>query len=92
MLNSKERAALRAKVHHENAIFQVGKEGVTPAFVAGVRDALEVRELIKIDVLDTCELDVREAAEVVASRCGAQVVQTIGRKFVIYKKAKSKKE
>lgn len=92
MLSSKDRAALRAKAHHLNAIFQIGKEGTSPAFVAGVRDALEARELIKIDVLDNCELDVREAAEIVASRCGAEVVQVIGRKFVIYKEKKSKKE
>ena len=92
MLTSKERAALRAKAHHLNAIFHVGKEGVSPSFVAGVRDALEARELIKIDVLDNCELDAKEAAEIVASRSGAQIVQVIGRKFVLYKKSKSKQE
>jgi len=92
MLTSKERAALRAKAHRLSAIFHVGKEGVSPTFVQGVRDALEARELIKIDVLDNCELDIHTAAEMVASRSGAQIVQTIGRKFVLYKKSKSKKE
>jgi len=92
MLTSKERAALRAKAHHLSAIFHIGKEGASPAFVAGVRDALEARELIKINILDNCELDVQAAAEIVASRSGAEVVQTIGRKFVLYKKAKKAKE
>ena len=91
MLTSKERAELRAKAHHLNAIFHVGKDGVSPPFVAGVRDALEARELIKIDILDNCPLDVKEAAEIVASRSGAEIVQIIGRKFVLYKKSKEKK-
>ncbi|MCL2168671.1 MAG: ribosome assembly RNA-binding protein YhbY [Defluviitaleaceae bacterium] len=92
MLNSKDRAMLRGKAHHLNAIFHVGKDGVSPAFVAGVRDALEARELIKIDVLDNCELDVGQAAEMVASRSGAEIVQIIGRKFVLYRKSKTRKE
>jgi len=92
MLTSKERANLRAKAHHLNAIFHVGKEAVSPPFVAGVRDALEARELIKINVLDNCELEVATAAEMTASRSGAEIVQIIGRKFVLYKKSKSIKE
>ena len=92
MLSSKDRATLRAKAHHLNAIFHIGKDGVSPAFVTGIRDALEARELVKIDVLDNCLLDIREAAEIVASRSGAEVVQIIGRKFVLYKKSNSKKD
>ncbi|MDR2168337.1 MAG: ribosome assembly RNA-binding protein YhbY [Clostridiales bacterium] len=92
MLNSKDRAALRARAHHLTAIFHVGKGGVTPAMIAGVREALEARELIKIALLDNCELEVKEAAEIVASRSGAEIVQIIGKKFVLYKKSKTKKE
>ena len=91
-LTSKQRAALRAKANQMPAIFHVGKEGVTPEFIIGVRDALEARELIKIDLNQNCELEVGEAAEIVASRTGAELVQTIGRKFVLYRKSKTKKE
>ena len=90
-LTSKERAELRGKAHHLNTIFHIGKEGVTPEFVIGVRDALEARELIKIDINQNCDLDVDEAAEIVASRTGSEIVQTIGRKIVIYRKSKNKK-
>ena len=92
MLTSKQRATLRGKAHHLSAIFHVGKEGVTPPFIKGVREALEARELIKIDVLDNCELDARQAAEIVSGRSGSEIVQVIGRKFVLYKKSKSKTE
>ncbi|MCL2234974.1 MAG: YhbY family RNA-binding protein [Defluviitaleaceae bacterium] len=91
-LTSKERAKLRSMANQMTAIFHVGKEGVTPEFIIGVRDALEARELIKIDLNQNCELEVDEAAEIVASRTGAELVQTIGRKFVLYRKSKTKKE
>ncbi|MCL2854012.1 MAG: YhbY family RNA-binding protein [Defluviitaleaceae bacterium] len=91
-LTSKQRAALRSKANGMPTIFHVGKEGVTPEFIIGIRDALEARELIKIDINQNCELEVDEAAEIVASRTGAQLVQTIGRKFVLYRKSKTIKE
>jgi len=92
MLNSKDRAALRAMANRTPAIFRLGKEGVTPEFTNAVRDALEARELIKIDVLNNCEWDVKQAAETISQRTGADVVQVIGKKFVLYRKSKTKKE
>jgi len=91
-LKSKDRAALRAIANKMPAIFHLGKEGISPEFVSAVRDALEARELIKIDVLNNCDCDVKEAAETVGGRAGAEIVQVIGRKFVLYKKSRSKKE
>ncbi|MBQ3568103.1 MAG: YhbY family RNA-binding protein, partial [Anaerotignum sp.] len=44
--------------------------------------------LVKISVLDNNMLGAREAAEMLASRTGAEVVQVIGNKFVLYKQAK----
>jgi len=92
MLNSKDRATLRAMANRLPAIFRLGKEGVTPEFTDAVRDALEARELIKIDILNNCDWDVKEAAETVAGRTQSQVVQVIGKKFILYRKSRSKKE
>ena len=86
MLNSKERAALRAQANGLSAIFHLGKEGLTPAFVQGVREALEARELIKIDILQNCDLDAKEVSRIISERTASEVVQVIGRKFVLYKK------
>ena len=92
MLSSKERATLRSMANTTPAIFRLGKDGITQDFVNAVRDALEARELIKIDILNNCEIDVRDAAQEVASRTNAEVVQTIGKKFVLYRKSYTKKE
>jgi len=90
MLNSKDRAALRGMANGLSAIFRLGKEGVTPEFTNAIRDALEARELIKIDVLNNCEWDVNEAARIVSERTNSEIVQVIGKKFVLYRKSKKK--
>ena len=87
MLTSKQRAFLRGMANGMDAIFQVGKNGVTPELRDTVYNALEARELVKISVLDNM-LGAREAAEMLASRTGAEVVQVIGNKFVLYRAAK----
>ena len=75
MLTSKQRAFLRGMANGIDAIFQVGKNGVTPELRDTVFNALEARELVKISVLDNNMLGAREAAEMLASRTGAEVVQ-----------------
>ena len=52
MLTSKQRAFLRGMANGIDAIFQVGKNGVTPELRDTVFHALEARELVKISVLD----------------------------------------
>ena len=88
MLTSKERAQLRAQANTLDTTLMVGKNGVTPELRDTVHNALEARELVKISVLDNNMLGAREAAEMLASRTGAEVVQVIGNKFVLYKAAK----
>ena len=51
-------------------------------------DALEARELIKITVLETADVTAKEAIEILAGRLQAEPVQCIGRKIVLYRRAK----
>lgn len=90
MITSKERAKLRAEANKLQAIFQIGKDGITPNFIMGIDAAFNKRELIKVSLLESCELDTRDACETVAGRTLSEPVQCIGRKFVIYRKAKKK--
>ena len=71
-------------------IFQVGKNSVTTENVEAIRLALDKRELIKISVLQNCEDDPREIAQVIAERTRSQVVQFISKKIVLYKEGKDK--
>lgn len=86
MLNSKQRAALRGIDGTMDTIFQVGKGGINEALISQVSDALRKRELIKLRVLDNSAYTSREAAEEIAEKTGADVVQVIGNRFVIFKR------
>ena len=73
-------------------ILQVGKSGIGDNTVKQVDDALEKRELIKLRTLETCPLSSREAADEIAQAVGADVVQVIGSKFVLYRESKDNKQ
>ena len=66
--------------------FQIGKGGVNDAQVAQIDDYLRVHELVKIKVLDNSMYTAREAAEEIAEKISAEVVQVIGSKAVLYKR------
>lgn len=86
MLNSKQRAQLKGLASTSDTILQVGKNGVIDTLVTQVNDALRARELIKMKVQESCELSSAEAASELAEKTGADVVQVIGSKFVLYKR------
>lgn len=91
MLTSKQRAQLRALANTEDAIFQVGKGGVNENLKVQIDDALEARELIKVRVLETAGDSAKAIAVELAEACGADVVQVIGTKFVLYRQSTTKK-
>lgn len=85
-LTSKQRAQLRGLAMTEDTIIQVGKGGITENTITQVKDALAARELIKGRVLENSLMTAREAADALAEACAAETVQTIGSKFVLYKR------
>lgn len=87
MLTSKQRASLRAMASSLETIFQVGKGGVTDNMCEQIGNALEARELIKLRVLENSEYSAKEAAAEIAERVGADVVQVIGTRFVLYRES-----
>ena len=91
MLNSRQRAQLRGMANDMETIFQVGKSGISENTIKQVVDALEARELIKLRILETCPTTVRETADEIALKAGADVVQVIGTKFILYKESKNNK-
>lgn len=88
MITSKERAAFRAQANGLEAIFQIGKDGITPNLIEGIDLALEKRELIKITLLESADVETREACQIISERTRSEPIQCIGRKFVLYRKSK----
>ena len=73
-------------------ILRIGKSSLTPEMVNAVAEALEARELIKLNVLKNCMDDIKELSVVLAERTRSEVVQTIGRRIVLYKESKEHKK
>lgn len=86
MITTKQRAQLRALANHIEVILQVGKGGIIDTLVKQVDDALTARELIKIKVLENAPVNAREAAQELAEKTGADVVQVIGMKVSLYRR------
>ena len=88
MLKSSQRAKLRAMANGIDPVVIIGKDGLGENFVQAVGEALEARELIKVKLLETAPVTVREAADFAAESTGADVVQVIGTRFVLYRRRK----
>ena len=90
-MTSKQRSYLKGLAMTMDPIFQLGKSSLTPENTQAIAEALEARELIKINVLQNCADDPNELAQI-AERTHSQVVQVIGKKIVLYKESKNKKK
>lgn len=84
-MTGKERARLRAMANPLETILYIGKDGITENTVQETEDALEARELIKGCVQQGAPLSAREALQTLCERTGAEPIQQIGRRFVLYR-------
>lgn len=87
MLTSKQRAYLRGLGNELEPIFQIGKGGLSEEIINQLDAAIEARELIKVRVLKSCLEDSKELAEEIAEALEAEVVQKIGKSFLLYREA-----
>ena len=67
---------------------QIGKSTLTPEVTAAVEEALEARELIKINVQKNCLEDLRDLCDRLCEETRAEGVKVIGRKIILYRQAR----
>ena len=91
-MTSKQRAFLISLASREQAILHIGRAGLTPELTESVKEALEARELIKINIQQNCLEVPDQTARMLAERTGSEVVHIIGRKIVLYRPGKGKKK
>ena len=88
-MTTKQRAALRSMCNTMEPVLQIGKDGITDNVVKQCWDALEARELIKVNVQRNAPyMSAREACNELCERVHAEPVQTIGNRFCIYRQAR----
>jgi len=90
MLSGKNKRYLRSLAVNIDAIFQIGKGGLTDNIISQLDEALEARELVKVKVLEACSQTARELSTELASSLNAELVQVIGRNIVLYRRSVKK--
>lgn len=90
MLTGKQRSYLRKLGQDEEPLVFIGKNDLTETVVREMDNLLTARELVKAKIQDTSTLDAQETANQLAEMLGAEYVQAIGRRFVLYRQAPEK--
>ena len=87
MITGRQRSELKKMAQEIKPAVMIGKEEITPSVIAAIDDYLEAHELVKVQRQDGAVLDPKETANGIAEELGADFVQAIGRKFVLYRQA-----
>jgi RNA-binding protein len=84
-MTGKERAALRSECNRLKPMVHVGMEGLSGALIESLDDALRTRELVKVQLNKNADVTAREAANDLAKRVKAEVIQVIGKTASLYR-------
>lgn len=84
-MTGKQRAYLRSLANGAETIVHIGKGGITENVVRQMSEALLARELVKGRVLESSLLSAAEACQAMAEATGAEGIQVIGSRFVLYR-------
>lgn len=92
MISGKQRSYLKSLANGLEATLQIGKNGLSENFLKQADQTLERKELVKINILNNSLLEPNEIAGQVCQELGAEFVQAIGNKLVIYRESQDHKE
>jgi len=92
MLSGKEKRHMRAEANQIKATVLIGREGVTNHVKHFIDEAFNNKILIKVRVLDTCEKDRKEIADILSKLKDTELVQLLGRTILLYRPLKEEKK
>ncbi|MGP6138889.1 MULTISPECIES: ribosome assembly RNA-binding protein YhbY [unclassified Jeotgalibaca] len=90
-LRGKQKQFLKKEAHHLQPIIQIGKAGLSDEIIRLIDEALEKRELIKINLLQNTDEVASDVASEVAERIDATVVQQIGKTIIFFRESTKEK-
>ena len=74
----------KAQAQRLKAILKVGKDGLSPQFIAALDEALKHRELLKVQ-FDAFKEQKKELAPQLAEKTGSQLITRVGNVAVLYR-------
>ncbi|API89135.1 RNA-binding protein [Marinilactibacillus sp. 15R] len=90
-LTGKQKRYLRAQANDMSPLFQIGKNGLTTEMVNEFVEALEKRELMKVQLLQNTDVEPKEAKIFIEENSNINVVQIIGKVIVLFKPSTKEK-
>lgn len=90
MITGKQRSKLKSIANGLSAVLSIGKSGITENVIKAIDDYLDANEIIKVSIQEGAELEPKLVCNELAEKLNAEFVQAIGKKFVLYRRAKSK--
>ena len=92
MLTGKQRSYLKGLANQLEATVYIGKNEIGENTLVEIDNYLTAHEMVKVKIQEGCLLDPKDTANTVAEELGAEFVQAIGRRFVLYRENKEKKQ
>ena len=84
-LTNQELRALRGRGHQLKPVVLIGHEGITDAVIDAVDEALRAHELVKVKLLQSCEVDKDDAAQILSKKLKAGLIQRVGRTSLLWR-------
>ena len=83
-LTNAQTRALKAQAQRLKAILKIGKDGISPQFLAALDDALKHHELVKVK-FDDFKDQKKELSPQLAEKSGSHLVTRVGNLVVLYR-------
>ncbi len=91
-LSIQQKKYLRGIAHHLNPVIIIGQNGLSEGLMNELESTLNHHELIKIKIAAGDRDERKAIIETVCNDTGAELVQAIGKVFVIYRPNPEKKD
>ena len=91
-LSGKQRRYLRGQGNSIRPIVYLGKDGISDALLNSLGEAFNNRELVKVRIEKSCELERKEAGHQLAQVAAAHMVQVLGNTLLLYRPDPDKPE
>ena len=88
MLNPKQKRDLKALASTLTIRYQIGKNEISETLIDMLNKALTAHELIKIDVMKGCSLQIMEVALDITNKLNAELVHVMGRVIILFRRNK----
>lgn len=86
MITKTQRRYLKGLANTLRPLVLIGKNGLTDTVIDSIDEILEAHEIVKIDVLKSCEASAGALAVEIAGATGSEIISRIGRKIVLFRR------